>query len=97
MKSAAAALALGVCARLVCNSVSAGEETLQLLEGAGRDLTASACSTCHSLDYIQMNGPIMNRAAWEKTVRKMVEKFGAPVRPEDVEQILAYLSTHYSG
>ena len=27
---------------------------------------------------------------------KSIDKFGAPLRPEDADQILAYLSTHYS-
>jgi hypothetical protein len=44
-----------------------------------------------------MNAPVMSRASWEKTVHKMIDKFGAPIRPEDVDQIVAYLSEHYSG
>jgi sulfite dehydrogenase (cytochrome) subunit B len=97
MRATALRIALGVSAALACRGVSAGEESLQLLDGAGRDLTATACVSCHSLDYILMNAPIMSRAAWEKTIRKMIDKFGAPIRPEDVDEILTYLSTHYSG
>jgi hypothetical protein len=44
-----------------------------------------------------MNAPVMSRGMWEKTIHKMIDKFGAPIRPEDVEQILAYLTAHYSG
>jgi hypothetical protein len=97
MKFPRGSLAAGVYMLLAGAGVSAGEERLQLRDGPGRDLTASACASCHSLDYILMNAPVMNRSAWEKTLHKMVDKFGAPLRPQDVDEILAYLSTHYSG
>ena len=97
MRRTARRIALGTYAALACSRVIAGEESIHLVDGAGRDLTAAACVTCHSLDYIPMNAPVMSRASWEKTVHKMIDKFGALIRPEDVEQILAYLTAHYSG
>lgn len=97
MRRAALPAAMGVLAALACGRVTAGEESVQLIDGPGRDLTATACVTCHSLDYIPMNAPVMSRTSWEKSIHKMIEKFGAPIRPEDVEQILAYLTAHYSG
>lgn len=89
--------ALALCAVVAAGSLSAGEETIRLKEGAGRDVTAARCGTCHSLDYIQMNAPLMNEASWEKSMRKMIEKFGAPVDKEDAPRILAYLSEYYSS
>ena len=97
MNRAALRAVIGAQALLACGRLLAGEESIHLLEGAGQDLTATSCATCHSLDYIPMNAPVMNRASWEKTVHKMIDKFGAPIRPEDVDQIVAYLSEHYSG
>jgi sulfite dehydrogenase (cytochrome) subunit B len=97
MRYAPQLLALGVCAVLACSGALAGEESIHLIDAPGRDLTATSCVTCHSLDYIPMNAPLMSRASWEKTVHKMIDKFGAPIRPEDVDQILAYLTSHYSG
>jgi hypothetical protein len=97
MRRTALRLALSATAALACGRVSAGEESIQLIGGPGHDLAATACVTCHSLDYIPMNAPVMNRAGWEKSVHKMIDKFGAPIRPEDVEQILAYLTAHYSS
>jgi hypothetical protein len=44
-----------------------------------------------------MNAAVMSRGSWEKTVRKMIDKFGAPIRQEDVAEILDYLTAHYSG
>jgi sulfite dehydrogenase (cytochrome) subunit B len=76
---------------------TAGEETIQLVDGPGRDITSTSCVTCHSLDYIQMNAPLMDRAAWEKTLRKMIDRFGAPIDEAAARDILAYLSMHYSS
>lgn len=89
--------ALALCVVMAAGSLSAGEETIRLKEGAGRDVTAARCGTCHSLDYIQMNAPLMNEAAWEKNMRKMIDTFGAPVDEEDARRILTYLSEYYSS
>ena len=97
MRRAGVRVALGAHALLACGRVMAGEDGIRLVEGEGHDLTATSCATCHSLDYIPMNAPVMNRASWEKSVHKMIDKFGAPIRPEDIDQIVAYLSEHYSG
>jgi sulfite dehydrogenase (cytochrome) subunit B len=86
-----------VIAALTCARVRAGEETIHLVDAPGHDVTASGCVTCHSLDYITMNAAVMSRSSWEKTVHKMIDKFGAPIRQEDVAAILDYLTAHYSG
>jgi hypothetical protein len=39
----------------------------------------------------------MNRAAWQKTIQKMKERFGAPITDEESKEILDYLDGHYSG
>jgi hypothetical protein len=74
-----------------------GEQTIRLLDGPGRDLTTGRCIICHSLDYIVSNAPVMNRAAWQKTVQKMKDRFGAPLTDEEAQQILDYLDGGYSG
>jgi hypothetical protein len=74
----------------------AGEETLHLNDGAGRELTAARCVICHSLDYIPMNAAVMDRAGWEKSIRKMIDRFGAPVSEDETHQILDYLVQQYS-
>ena len=75
---------------------TAGEEAIRLKEATGRELTAARCAICHSLDYIPMNAPVMDRAGWERSVRKMVDRFGAPASEEEVRQILDYLTQQYS-
>jgi sulfite dehydrogenase (cytochrome) subunit B len=74
----------------------AGEIT-ELSEGPGRDLTVGRCIVCHSVEYIPSNAPAMNRAAWQKSIQKMRERFGAPITDEEAKQILEYLTANYSG
>ena len=76
---------------------AAAAETIQLKDGAGRDLTTGRCVICHSLEYIPSNAPAMNRGAWQKTIQKMKDRFGAPITDEEAKQILDYLDAGYSG
>ncbi|MDE2138186.1 MAG: cytochrome c [Gammaproteobacteria bacterium] len=75
----------------------AGEQSLTLHEGAGRDLTAGRCAICHSLDYIPNNAPVMDRTGWQKIIQKMRERFGAPISDPEAQQILDYLAGNYAG
>ena len=72
-------------------------EITELKAAPGRDLTVGRCSICHSLEYIPANAPAMNPAAWQKSVQKMRERFGAPISDEEAKQILEYLDANYSG
>jgi hypothetical protein len=74
----------------------ADEEAIRLKDGAGRELTRARCVICHSLDYIPMNAAVMSRAEWEKSIRKMIDRFGAPVTEDEAHQILDYLAQQYS-
>jgi sulfite dehydrogenase (cytochrome) subunit B len=90
--------ALLVCAVLYATTTGiavAGEETIQLKDGEGRALTAARCAICHSLDYIQMNAAVISRPEWEKSIRKMIDRFGAPVSEDEAHRILEYLAQQY--
>ena len=91
---AVAALLLG--SPQEAHAAGPGEAGVQLKEGAGRDVTASRCVICHSLEYIPANAPAMDRAAWQKSVQKMRERFGAPITDEEAATILGYLSATYA-
>jgi len=80
---------------LVNNCVLADESDIKLKNGSGKDLILANCVMCHSLDYIQMNSVFLGRQGWEKTVDKMIKVMGAPIRPEDVEPIVTYLTKNY--
>jgi mono/diheme cytochrome c family protein len=73
----------------------AAEDAVVLKEGPGRDVVAANCSMCHSLDYIPMNSPFLDRKGWEGSVTKMIKVMGAPIRSEDVAGIVDYLARHY--
>ena len=96
MRGALAAAAL-FAALLACALAFADEDSIQLREGNGRDLTAGRCAICHSLDYIPHNAPVMDRTGWQKTIQKMRDKFGAPITDEEAQQILDYLAGSYAG
>ena len=76
---------------------AAAEELTELKDGPGHDLTLGRCLVCHSVEYIPSNAPAMNRTAWEKTIQKMRERFGAQITDEEATQILDYLDANYSA
>lgn len=80
---------------LAAGAAFAGEQAVQLREARGSDVTTAFCATCHSLDYIEMNADVFDRAGWEKSVRKMIDRFGAPIPEEHARTIIAYLAENY--
>jgi sulfite dehydrogenase (cytochrome) subunit B len=95
MKRSAAALVFGFCASLCAAVVQPGEDAISLRQGPGSEITATRCVMCHSLDYIPMNSDVLDRAGWDKSVRKMIDRFGAPISEEDARQIVVYLADNY--
>jgi cytochrome c5 len=73
----------------------ADESGIELADGAHQGKVRAACSMCHSLDYIVMNSPFLDRAGWEKTVAKMAKVYGAPLTAEESALIVDYLAEHY--
>jgi cytochrome c5 len=73
----------------------AGEGDFRLKDAPGKELVTSNCSMCHSLDYIQMNSPILDRKGWEASVNKMIKAMGASVAEADVQKIVDYLASQY--
>ena len=51
---------------------------------------------CHSVDYVPMNSPFLDRKGWEGSVGKMIKVMGAPIQPDDAKQIVDYLSANYA-
>lgn len=80
---------------LLAGAAGAAEETVHLKESAGRETVEANCSMCHSLDYIPMNSPFLDRKGWEGSVTKMIKIMGAPIREEDVPVIVEYLNKNY--
>jgi hypothetical protein len=84
-------------ASFVGMSAHGGETSIKLTSGAQTGLVQLRCSMCHSLDYIAMNSPFLNRTAWEAEVRKMMKVMGAPIPESDVAPIVDYLTQYYGA
>lgn len=58
----------------------------------GKTEFTSYCGICHSLRYISAQ-PAFPRKTWEAEVKKMVEKYGAPIDSANCTKIVNYLVT----
>ncbi len=76
---------------------AAAEDFTKLKDGPGKDVVETNCSVCHSLEYIPMNSPFLDRAKWDATIKKMQGPLGAPISAEDAAVILDYLAKNYGG
>ncbi len=87
-----AAIFLVLCA---AGSALAAERAVTLKDAPGKQTVEAMCSGCHSLDYIPLNSPFMNRQAWTAEVGKMINAYGAPIPQNDVATIANYLAANY--
>ena len=89
-------LSLIILAGLVTGSGTLAEERgLTLKEAPGRTTVENMCVGCHSLDYIRINAPFMNRQTWTAEVNKMINAFAAPIPQNDAAAIIDYLTANY--
>lgn len=68
-------------------------DTEALKPGPGIE-SAAMCTACHSPDYLWTQPP-MPRAFWKAEVTKMIEKYGAPIKTNQVDAIADYLVATY--
>ncbi len=73
----------------------AQERRLDLKDAPGRAQVEANCGSCHSLDYVVMNSPFLDRNAWDGSVNKMIKVFGAPINADDAKAIVEYLNANY--
>ena len=74
---------------------TADESALRLKDAPEAATVRAYCSSCHSIDYVQMNSPFLKKAGWEAEVRKMIKVMGAPVPEVEVARIVDYLAASY--
>jgi mono/diheme cytochrome c family protein len=86
---------LVACALLAASTAVAAEREVPLKDGPGKELVLANCGVCHSLDYVPMNSPFLDRKGWQASVDKMVKVMGAPISPEDAQKIVDYLVAQY--
>ena len=89
-------LSLVILAAFITGSGALAAETGSTLKDApGRATAENMCVGCHSLDYIRINTPFMNRQAWTAEVNKMINAFAAPIAQNDAAAIIDYLTANY--
>jgi hypothetical protein len=71
-------------------SIDLPQGNLQFPPGPGSDAITNNCLACHSAGMV-LNQPPLPQATWEAEVHKMINIYKAPVAPEDVPAIVAYL------
>lgn len=87
-----------LCAILLVAAVPAAiaaEQTIALKNAQGREVVEAMCAGCHSLDYIPLNSPFLNRGGWSAEVNKMINAYGAPIPASDAAKIVDYLAANY--
>jgi hypothetical protein len=70
-------------------------ETETYKPGKGVELAQALCTNCHSVDYVSTQPP-MPRKFWDGVVKKMKEKYAAPM-PDDTTLLAEYLTREYGG
>jgi cytochrome c553 len=82
---------------LAAGVARADEQPVALKDAPGRAAVESNCGTCHSLDYIRTNSPYPTAQVWGAEVNKMINAFGAEIKPDDAKTIIEYLSKNYGS
>jgi uncharacterized protein (DUF697 family) len=84
-----------ILATIAVSAALAAETPIPLKDAPGRATVENLCSGCHSVDYIRINAPFMNRQTWTAEVTKMINAFGAPIAQNDANAIIDYLAANY--
>lgn len=63
-------------------------------QGPGVELATAFCLNCHSTEYCESQ-PALPEKYWDGTVKKMKEKFGAPLPDEAMAPLVKYLTGAY--
>ncbi len=82
---------------LAAAAAYAEEQEVTLKDAPGREVVEDNCAACHSLDYLRINSPFMDRKMWQAEVNKMINVIGAPIEPTDAATIVDYLVKNYGS
>src|ERR1043166_2553621 len=69
-------------------------ETHVFVQDKGAEIANGQCLICHSVEYVSTQ-PKKDRAFWAASVKKMQDKYGAPIPAEQVEPLLDYITKNY--
>jgi mono/diheme cytochrome c family protein len=91
------ALILAFFMALMAPAAIAEEKPIKLKKATGIEKVEANCSTCHSLDYIEMNSVFLGPGQWDAEVAKMIRAMGAPIEETDAKAIAEYLKKNYGS
>ena len=66
---------------------------LKLPDGPGKVLVEGRCAACHDLGRVVSYR--RTRAEWDHVTRNMMARFPRPAPAQDIDAMVAYLSTHF--
>jgi cytochrome c len=69
-------------------------ETEVFKHDTGAEIANGQCLICHSVEYVSTQ-PKKDRVFWAASVKKMQDKYGAPISQEQVEPLLDYITKNY--
>jgi cytochrome c553 len=89
-------LSLGLTATLFAAEVTITlpAETGTYKNAPGIELAQANCLMCHSTEYVSTQPP-MARKFWEATVKKMKDKYGAPIQEAQMAALTDYFTSSY--
>ncbi len=82
---------------LAAAAAYAEEQEVTIKDAPGREVVEDNCAACHSLDYVRINSPFMDRKMWQAEVNKMINVMGAPIESTDAAAIIDYLVKNYGS
>lgn len=71
-------------------------ETGSYRPGPGVEMAQAFCMNCHSTEYCETQPPFPEKY-WDATVKKMREKFAAPIPEEMIPTLVKYLTSQYGA
>ncbi len=89
--AAASVTAAGVTLKSVGVTLPTGDSTFS--GGAEAEAINNNCTACHSTGMV-LNQPALSPSVWQQEVDKMRAQYKAPVDPQAVPAIVAYLVAH---
>lgn len=69
-------------------------ETASFKPGSEGGIANAQCLTCHSVEYVKTQPP-MPLAFWSAEVKKMRDKYAAPIPEDQMDQLAHYLAENY--
>jgi hypothetical protein len=66
---------------------------VRLPDGAGKALVETVCTACHDLGRVVSYR--RSRNEWDQMTRNMVTRVPRPIPAQQIDSIVAYLTTHF--